>query len=223
MKFPMAPASLNQMEASRPPAVVRPAEVKNCAWYEAKLKEEAYRHTQEYAGILKDFKESGSWKEKYKTWAAACEHAMDISKTYANKLIRELESGQLPTVGQVESNRTHKKEEAALKQIESAREEEPQEEPEKPRVKSADEVKADNAQKNGHTEKPKTHAKPTDNGKPKNQLAIWRHFEESLLGPALRETDNLNRVCPNSVLHSQLLDGIKACMRLLAKWRASVK
>lgn len=68
---------------------------------------------------------------------------------------------------------------------------------------------------------PTPRAAPTENGKPKKSLAIWREIEETLFGRALNRLDELNRLCPNSSAHSKLIAQVKSCMAILDSWKQS--
>lgn len=87
--------------------------------------------------LLKEYKEGSTWKEHYKTWTDACV-PLDISRRQADRLIEseELFRTECPNV-------VHKKEEVALKKVEQARNIPHEPELEKPRVKTADEVIAE--------------------------------------------------------------------------------
>lgn len=95
--------------------------------------------------ILKEYKESGTWKEHYKSWAAACV-PFSVSKRWANELIQIEQGGGPPTL----ADKSTKKEQKALSQVEKSREYSPEteekEDEEKPAVHSADEVKPKGAQ-----------------------------------------------------------------------------
>lgn len=45
---------------------------------------------------MKEFKDSGAWREKYKTWADACTSALGISKRYANRLVADVSGTEFP-------------------------------------------------------------------------------------------------------------------------------
>jgi hypothetical protein len=162
--------------------------------------------------MLQEYKEGEAWKKHYTSWEDACV-PLDISKRQADRLIEQhkVKSGtECPTS-------SDKKESAALKQVEKAREPKPaepepdKEEDEKPAVHSADEPATSG------------HAKPKENGKPKSRLAIWSELEQTLFGRAINRIDELNRQCPNITLHAQLIAKAKACLDLLEQWKAAVK
>jgi hypothetical protein len=165
----------------------------------------------------------------YKSAAAAVEDVCQRTKRWANNFCADVEAeAEICEVGNgfpTRPDTADKKEEVSLKQVEKAREipEPPKdEEEEKPRVKTRDEVLADNAEKNGEPVVPQAPPKVKENGKPKSQLVIWREMEESL-GRLLNRADELNRICPGPVYHSQVLNGVKHCMGILEKWKAQVK
>lgn len=74
------------------PAIVEKAQVecRGFKWYVEKFEETAKRHGEEYAVLVKEFKESGAWRDKYDDWSDACEHVLGISKRWANKMIEKL-------------------------------------------------------------------------------------------------------------------------------------
>lgn len=117
---------------STPPAIVEQA--KDWRYYEQMI-----ATSEEMTGKLyKEYKDSGVWKQKYKTWTEACE-PLGKSRSQVNRIIAQevLESGAEC------ANVSDKKEQKALSEVEAAREEKPQEE-EKPAVHSADESKPEN-------------------------------------------------------------------------------
>lgn len=84
------------MEASRPPAFIQPAALRNCAYYEQRLDAIEQQSTRAKGEVLKEWKESGTWKEKYKTWAEACEFAASMTKSWANRLIADVSARPVP-------------------------------------------------------------------------------------------------------------------------------
>jgi hypothetical protein len=188
---------------SKPPAAIVQEAKKDCASYEAEFKQIKGRHKREESEFLKRYKESGIWKEKYKTWDEACEIGLGILRRTANRNIADV-SGQndppaemLPPAGHI----------TRVKSTASTLEEGDEEE-EAPRVHSADE------------ERPR---KPiNENGKPKQLMLVWGEIEQSV-GRAINRCDELNRVCPNAMLHALFLAQSKACMKTLEEWKDSVK
>lgn len=205
------------METNRPPAIVQQAQ-KTCAWYRQQYEENEKKHWAVQDALLANFKESGIWKSEFNTWGAACELLLGISQGRANERILRHKQSALAQTTSPHADRTNpqdKKEEKALSQVEKAREVTPEpekEEDEKPAVHSADEK----PQNNGR-------AKPTENGKPKTQLSIWRELEETLLGRALNRADELNRQCPNRGWHDKVIDSVKSALWALEKWKESVQ
>lgn len=182
-------------------AIVQPA--KDWRYYEAtiiKMEENTGR-------TLKEYKESGVWRDHYKSWAAACE-PLQISRRRADELIKEEDESRRKSP--VVADKQDKKELAALKKVEQAREEEP----EKPHIRTADEIKAEQA-------KPEPR-KAIENGKPKSQLAIWDKAE-SIGGAYQRAIDDINRLCPNKAFHDRIISTIQDAMSLTRQWNKAVK
>lgn len=61
-----------------------------------------------------------------------------------------------------------------------------------------------------------------ESGKPKVSLAIWTELEHGY-GRLLNRVDELNRQCPNSSMHRDLINQTKSCMDVLAEWKSMVK
>lgn len=191
------------------PAIVQLA-ARNWSFYE-----KAIIQLDDHKGkMLKEYKESGVWKEHYKSWAAACV-PFELSRRRCDELIQMEVGGKPPA----KPNKSDKTEEESLKQVEKAREETKEEEPEKPAVHSADEKKQDEPKPhtNGHG------SRKSENGKPKQLLAAWREMEESLIGRAINRTDELNRLCPNPQMHARLVASLKASLLILEQWKQSVQ
>ena len=188
-----------------PPAIVQEAK-KDCAWWEAHLERLAHSCINDaiaYRKAVKEFKQSDAWREKYNSWAIACKAVLKITPQRGNQLIRDLtenyyeESESPPSVCDKLPPADH---------INKSNEKE--EEEEAPRVHSADESKP---------------RKPVnENGKPKQLMLVWGEIEQSV-GRAINRSDELNRVCPNALLHARFLAQSKACMNTLEEWKASVK
>lgn len=166
--------------------------------------------------LLREYKEGGTWRQEYKSWEAACV-PLNISRSQSNRLIAEdIKRSEDGASCAGVADKTDKKEQKALSQVEAAR----QEEPEKPRVKTAPEELAEQAEKNGHAEpaKPKT----TENGKPKSQLGVWKKAED-LSGVWVRAVDDVQRACPNKIFHDRVLHHINEAIKLFQEWRQSVR
>lgn len=155
--------------------------------------------------------------EGFKTWNDCCLSTYGVTDDAIYKRVLKIRLEEQPTT-LVKENLVAREDDKALRRVERARETPREEEPERPRVKTADEVIAEN----GHVEPVKPQAR-TENGRPKNQLAIWKEIEESLFGRALNRVDELNRQCPNSKFHGEIISWTKNCMRILEAWRESVK
>lgn len=191
-----------------PPAIVQPAK-RDWKYYEG-----AITASEAMTGkLLKEYKEGGTWKEQYKTWTDACV-PLNISRRQADRLISEDISIRTEC-----PNESTKQDEKALKKLEQSRPSPREEEPEKPRVKTADEVISEN----GHVGPVKPQAKPKENGKPKIQLSLWKEIEESLVGRAINRADELNRHCGNPVLHAEFILTMKTALKVLEAWKASIK
>jgi hypothetical protein len=188
-------------------AIVQQAE-KDWRFYETSL----LKMDKDKGAMLEEYKKGETWRKHYKSWEDACV-PLDISKRQADRLIaaRKLQNGtECPTL-------SNKKESVALKNVEEARqpdpEPEPPEEPEKPAVHSADEVKVE-PKTNGHTAK--------INGVPKYQLPVWKQLETTF-GHSLNVADELNKKCPCPVKHALFIHQTKLAMNALNEWRESVK
>lgn len=201
------------LEAARqfknpPPAIVQSAQRTN-QYFEQRLA----KNTSERDAILAEWKQSGVWKDKYDTWADACE-ANGISVSQANRIVKKQNDASC-------ANIDHKKEEAALKSVEAARkpEPEPDPEPEKPAVHSADEKHKDGFMCSFKPETKSTpRPAPSESGKPKTDLRCWTQAEDCG-GAFLRAVDALHRQCPNTGLHAKVVAGIKANMAMVETWR----
>lgn len=93
--FPRTSAELNAME--KPAAMVRPA--KNCAYYMDLL-----QAAEDQKGrILGEFKESGTWKERFGTWEEVCEDYLGMSKRTVDRHIAKSKTLQskVSNLGQV--------------------------------------------------------------------------------------------------------------------------
>jgi hypothetical protein len=193
---------------------VEKATVKDWVYYECLIVA-----SEENTGrIFREYKQSGVWRQQYKTWAAACV-PLGKSRSQVDRIIQD-ESTSSALCAE-SSYKQDKKESESLKQVEEARkasdptktEEEEQEEPEKPAVHSADEpVNPD------HT-KART---PKENGVPKYQLPVWNQLETTF-GRSLNVADELNRKCPCPVKHAMFIHQTKMAMETLNQWRESVK
>lgn len=102
--------------------------------------QEAIVASEEQTGaLLKEYKESGVWKEHYKTWTDACV-PLNISRRQADQLIADEVA-----IRRESPNEVHKEDEKALRRVEAFRLEEPPEVPpweqeDKPHIKTADEA-----------------------------------------------------------------------------------
>lgn len=75
---------------SNPPALIRAA--KNNAYYIGRLTQ----HLSEFDKDLAEWKSSGEWKKDYKSWGAACDVALGITKQWADKLIKRYNATESP-------------------------------------------------------------------------------------------------------------------------------
>jgi hypothetical protein len=73
---------------SKTPAIIQAA--KNNAYYIGRLTQ----HLADFDRELKEWKQSGEWKKDYKTWGAACELALNMSRQWAHQLISKYEQRQ---------------------------------------------------------------------------------------------------------------------------------
>lgn len=118
--------------------------------------------------LLKEYKEGGTWRHHYKTWTDACV-PLNISRSQVNKLIADHIA-----ISSESPNEIKKQDEKALQKVEQAR----QEEPEKPRIKTADEVLADNQEK--ETKPPKPPSDPYGRVIPQRCIEIYSRSENEL-------------------------------------------
>ncbi len=172
------------------------------------------------AVAIRDMLETKAYRTKYKTIAAFALHEYGKSARWLAIQLEELTAAYTGDKEESEetpkSTDTHNNDlEVGLKNMEKASalaEPEPPEEPEKPAVHSADEVKVET---NGHT-------RPKENGKPKGQLALWGEME-TYCGRSLNRADELNRQCPNPRLHAQFIQHGNICMNILNTWKQETK
>lgn len=212
----------NAAEAGKPAAIVQPA-ARNWQFYESTL----LKMDENKGKMLDEYKNGGTWRERYKTWIDACV-PLNLSVRHIDRLIERERfiKTECPNVD-------HKKESVALKQVEEARPTKATEAPpaipdflktdeelEKPRVKTAQESIADTAAKNGHVNG--VHRNGKENGKPLNQLAVWKKAEDTF-GALLRAIDDVHRACPSKSVHDRIINGIKNELNLFEQWKGSVK
>lgn len=164
-------------------------------------------------GVLVDIKEHFH-EYGFKSAAAGVEIICKRSKSWSNAFMAEIEA-ELQIYGQVansvatEPDTTAKKESAALKKVEQAREDEP----EKPHIKTRDEILEE--------QKPQI-TKATENGKPKYLLAVWRDIQDGY-GKVLNRIDEANRVVPDKAEHDWLIAKTKECMDRAERWHGRAK
>lgn len=175
--------------------------------------------------IILDLKEHFT-EYGFKSPAAAVEIICQRSKRWANLFCAEIEA-ELEVYGKIQSGQNPSTEPDSsdkdkldtLKKISDLSH--PKDgEPEKPHIKTRDEVLAEQAEKNGQVEAPK--AKPTENGKPKSQLGVWKKTEDCF-GVLIRSVDDVHRVCPNPFRHDQVLKALSGALSFFSEWRKSVK
>lgn len=123
-------------------AIVQPA--KDWRYYETSI----IKLDESRGKMLKEYKESNVWREKYKTWTDACV-PLDMSRSHANALIAEETS--ISRLSATEPT-TQKKE--TLKTLAKLPGPPREEEPEKPHIRTADEVIASNGESERESTKP---------------------------------------------------------------------
>lgn len=136
MKFVITAAEQTRRELAvlnqKPPAIVQPAAVKK-DW---KFYEDAISNSEAFTGLLyEEYRDGKTWKEQYKTWEDACV-PLGKSRRQVDRIIAKDNQKRTEC-----PNTETQQEQNALSQVEQAREEEP----EKPRVKTARESMADAA------------------------------------------------------------------------------
>lgn len=169
--------------ANPPPAITQPAK-KDWRYYESAI----------IAGwqLYDSYKSSGEWKQQYKTWEDACV-PLGKSRRRVDEIIQE---GKKSAVS-ADSNSEEKLETLkTVSELPVPREEEP----EKPRVKTADEVIADNAEKNGESfevleERAGLVAPPF---KPSLDLSVWTSKVLKLF-EAFPKSKLYNKLAPETI------------------------
>lgn len=160
-------------------------------------------------GVLVDLKEHFH-EYGFKSAAAAVESICQRTKQWANNFLREMEAEleicKVESAVSASSDKEDKKESVALKKVERARDEEL----EKPHIRTATEILTEQR------------CKPTENGKPKSQLAIWGKAE-SIGGAYERAIDDINRLCPNKAFHDRIISTIQDAMCLTRQWMETIK
>lgn len=96
------------------------------------------------------------------------------------------------------------------------------EEDEKPAVHAATPEQMKRVEPQGPRSEIGPTGKPSENGKPKHSLAIWKELSETHFGRALNRIDELNRQCPNPKLHAALIEAGKKCLAILEQWRQEI-
>lgn len=94
-----------------------------------------------------------------------------------------------------------------------------EEEDEKPAVRAATPEQMKRVEPQGPRSEVGPTGKPSENGKPKHSLAIWKELSETHFGRALNRIDELNRQCPNPKYHAALIEAGKKCLAILEQWR----
>lgn len=196
----------------QPPAIIVRAKRSN-AYYEKALETCNMLHEQEHGRILKEWKESGAWKEKYDTWDDAAKVGAGISSRHANRIIAQFEESQAVIGHDVRKRLDKVKEEFPP---------EPEEDDEKPAVRAATPEQMKRVEPQGPRSEVGPTGKPSENGKPKHSLAIWKELSETHFGRALNRIDELNRQCPNPKYHAALIEAGKKCLAILEQWRQEV-
>lgn len=110
------------------PAIIEKAVVKNNAYYKNALQEQRERFSKEHMALAEQWRLSGSWREEFSTWDEACRSELEITASWFYRLVKVKQKSDAHVVilppTQVKDNLSSK-EEAALKQVEKAREEKP--------------------------------------------------------------------------------------------------
>lgn len=229
MRFVTTAAELN----ARDQIVMSQPAKRTLAFYLKAIETCDMMHATERARWIKELKESGAWKERFDSWDAASEILLEMTGSHSNKLIAAVSDGSAHKCAGVTDKETSK-ELKALKQVEKSRETPAKdEEEEKPAVHAATPEQmgkappknADEWEKKEHFIQPpkQPSGKPSENGKPKHSLAIWRELSETHFGRALNRIDELNRQCPNPKLHTELIAADKRCITILEQWRQELK
>lgn len=125
-------------------AIVQPAVVKNCEWYTSKLSVLTHTIThsaKEYGETILEFKASGAWKSKFKSWPDCCREALKLSPRRVREIIQEItdsweEESQGTTAVSADNSLTLPDNQGVTEQAQTdtATTNEPLPEPEKPPV-----------------------------------------------------------------------------------------
>lgn len=107
--FIRSAAQLNAMEVSRPPAIVQ----KTVEYWEQGFHSLVLKNDKSEDEWLNSYKASGDWRQKYKSWSAACEVGLGITRQWANKRILKYTS-ELVETGVSESPNTEVKQTLAV-------------------------------------------------------------------------------------------------------------
>ncbi len=198
------------------PAIVQAA--KNNAYYIGRLKQ----HLDDFDKDLAEWKASGEWKKDYKTWGAACEIALNMSRRWANKLISNYEESKSSVSGKTgitvpaepDTDKSHESEmRMSLPSPEELLGKSTAKEPDPPPVVVVPTTVA--------APKPVPEKKPrerNDNGKPVYALSVWKDLLD-FYGHALNRLSDANRVLPDEKLYATMEAGTKDLMNKARIWR----
>jgi hypothetical protein len=203
------------IQAAHPPPAIRQA-ARNNAYYIARLKQ----HLEDFDKDLAEWKASGEWKKDYKTWGAACEIALNMSRRHANRLISEHEISI--NVASVETGHscpagtdTSKAHESEMRMSLPTPEE---------LMGLPAEVHAGPAPR-PEPPKPVAEHKPrvrNDNGKPIWAMPVWKEAEE-LCGKLINRVGALNHLAPNKDRCERLRAALHTAFDEIQSWREITK
>lgn len=188
------------------PGIVQPAvPVKNHAYWLARGLEIKDRYKREWGQFLKEYKESGGWREVHLTWEDACEelgipkrtadHQIAATKTDQSKVLNlgnscpsenNLSNGACASTGQSPTS-------------------------------SQDEKPTPKSQGPDSEEPPPTPRIRTENGKAKRDLAVWGEIRD-YIGHAVNRLDTLNQHCPNPAMKKNVRADLDNARSNLDTW-----
>ena len=209
-KAPLDPGTIEFIKGK--PAITQ--EAKSWRVYEMTI-----IHNEEVnAKILVEYKESGAWRERYKTWRDACE-PLGLSRRRIDELIQEeSESRRKPPI-------------APLSEVEETLETvndlpDPLAYLERPTVHAgpAPKPKANEPLENGETvaDYKRTHRPPTDNGKPIYAMPVWREMEV-YCGKLLNRVDMAHHLLPDKKEHDGIIEDVHGVGERIRRWHERAK
>ena len=223
---PLDPGTIEFVKGK--PAIVQPA--KDLSYYKEQWQKLDQKHDAERRQFLAEFKSSGTWRGEYKSWQQCCVEYLNLSKRRVDKLVEEANVKQSREGGHPASDKSD-----TLDKL-STRPDPKEEEPEKPHVRSGDEILAELTAEQWEKEhynvkpKPKAVQAPADkqpraervNGKPIYALPVWKDLLD-FYGHALNRLGDANRVVPDRQLYETMEAKTKELMNKSREWREKAR